>query len=81
MTEKEGDMPYKYRHDGRNKDFNEVRGDAAREMTAIRKDDADVAEKATRKMPTVASPILEQSCKETASGLWIILEFNTRIED
>lgn len=78
MTEKEGDVPYKYRHDGRNKDFNEVRGDAAREMTAIGKDDADAAEKA---MPTVASPILEQSCKETASELWIILEFNTRIED
>lgn len=61
-------MPYKYRYDRRDKDSNEVRGDAAREMTAIRKDDdADVVEKAAWKMPAVTSPILQQSCKNTAS--------------
>lgn len=60
-------MPYKYGYDERDKDSN-VRGNAAREMTAIRKDDdADVVEKASRKMPTVASPTLQQSCKKTVS--------------
>jgi len=60
-------MPYKYRHGARDKDFNEVRRDTAREMTAIRKEDeADVVEKASR-MSIAASPTLQQSCKKTAS--------------
>lgn len=67
-TEKEGACPYKYHYGGQDKDFNGVRGDATCEMTAIRKDDdADVVEKTSQKMPTVASPILQQSCKKTVS--------------
>jgi len=59
---------YKYRYGARDKDFNKVRRDTAREMTAIRKEDeADVVEKASRKMSIVTSPTLQQSCKKTAS--------------
>jgi len=61
-------MPYKYRRGAQDKDFNEVRRDTAREMTAFRKEDeSNVVEKASRKMPIVASPTLQQSCKKTAS--------------
>lgn len=71
-------MTYKYRYGARYKDFNKVRGDVVREMTAIKKeDDADVVEKTPRKLP-VTSPILQHSCKKTASDCWIMLEFNTQ---
>lgn len=65
--EKEGACLYKYRHGGRDKDFNGVWGDATCEMTAIKKDeDADVIEKTSQKLST-ASPILQQSCKKIVS--------------
>jgi hypothetical protein len=61
-------MLYKYRLDQRDKDFNEVRGNAACKMTAIGKeDDADIVEKTSQKMTTVTTPTLQQSCKKTAS--------------
>lgn len=45
-------------------------------MTAIRKDDdADVVEKASRKMPAVASPILQQTCIFGIRHLQVLLLF------